>query len=82
MRPREDGRFGEEQVGVELEHAGDPSDGVLVEQAVQALNDLIEGIEDVVEEIDSEAGIGRCQQAEFRAAPDGRDARRERHGVG
>jgi hypothetical protein len=72
----------EKQVGVVVEDPGDPSQRVLVEQAVESAEDLVERSEDVVEKVHPEAGVKRRQRSDLLAVPQGRRTACEGHEVG
>ena len=82
MCPGENGRLGEEQIGMVVEHASDPSKRVLIDEAVEAPHHLLQGVENVIEYVDGEAGIRRRQGSDVLTAPHGCRSRREGHGVG
>jgi len=59
----------EEEICVLVKHPRDPSQGVLVEESIEPAHHLVEGPEDVVQDVDSEAGIDLGSRAHLVSLP-------------
>jgi hypothetical protein len=57
VRTSEDGWLREEEITVLMQHPCHPPERILVDQPVEAPDDLLEALEDVVEDVDGEARI-------------------------